>query len=214
MWIVEESILDYAKLNFLGNITHPSLITLLCIKGGVKFNEEEDERCLNTSPLNLAGVLKAPVESEEGERRVKPTKKRKRAETEAGNKDEAHTVAFGEGDSSERGGFKANLEHPMLSPTAEHEAPAQTGVEEKGEERENEESSSAEQLPMLRKKGKGKKRATTEERNNFELLALLKEMKKEIRERDEQIREELKWRDNHLEDKIKKRENSIAAALL
>ena len=34
--IVKESILDYAKGNFAGNIPHPSLITLLCIKGGCK----------------------------------------------------------------------------------------------------------------------------------------------------------------------------------
>ena len=38
--IIEESILNYAKGNFIGNIPHPSLITLLCIKWGVKFNEE------------------------------------------------------------------------------------------------------------------------------------------------------------------------------
>ena len=39
--IIKESILDYAKNNFLGNIPHPSLITLICIKGGVKVNKEK-----------------------------------------------------------------------------------------------------------------------------------------------------------------------------
>ena len=34
--IVEESIMDYVKGNFAGNIPHPSLITLLCINGGCK----------------------------------------------------------------------------------------------------------------------------------------------------------------------------------
>ena len=81
--IVEESVLEYAKGNFAGNIPHPFLITLVCIKGDVKFNEEEDERCPKTLPLTLIGVLKAPIESEEGERRVKPTKKRKRVKTKA-----------------------------------------------------------------------------------------------------------------------------------
>ena len=79
--IVEESILDYGKGKFSGNIPHPSLITLLCIKRGVKFNEDEVERYHKASPLTLAGVLKALVESEEGERRDKPTRKRKRVET-------------------------------------------------------------------------------------------------------------------------------------
>ena len=80
--IVEELVLEYAKGNFVGNIPHPSLITLLCIKGGVKFNEEEEERCHKTSPLTFLEVIEAPVESEEGERRVKPKKKIKRVEIE------------------------------------------------------------------------------------------------------------------------------------
>ena len=73
--IVEEFILEYAKENFVGNIPHPSLITLLCIKGGVKFNREKEERCPKTSHLTFTGVLNAPVESEEGEMREKPTKR-------------------------------------------------------------------------------------------------------------------------------------------
>ena len=81
--IINESILEYVKGNFAGNIPHPSLITLLCIKVGVKFNGEEEERCPKTSHLTLTRVLKAPVESEKGERRENPTRKRKRAETKA-----------------------------------------------------------------------------------------------------------------------------------
>ena len=74
--IIEESILDYVKGKFSRNIPHPSLITLLCIKRGVKFNEEEEERCPKASPLTLVGVLKASVESAEGERRDKTRKKK------------------------------------------------------------------------------------------------------------------------------------------
>ena len=77
--IIEESILEYEKGNFIENIPHPSLITLLCIKGGVKFNEEEEERCPKTSPLTLTRVLKAPMEYKEGEIREKPRKKRTNA---------------------------------------------------------------------------------------------------------------------------------------
>ena len=61
--------MEYENGNFVGNTPHPSLITLLCIKGGVKFNEEEEEMCPKTLPLTLIGILKAPVESEEEERR-------------------------------------------------------------------------------------------------------------------------------------------------
>ena len=75
--IVEQSILDYLENNFSGNIPHPALITLLCIKGGVTFSETE-EKCLRSSPLILIGVLKALVQGEEVER----TRKRKRATSE------------------------------------------------------------------------------------------------------------------------------------
>ena len=104
--IVEKSILDYAKEDFTRNIPYPSLITLLCIKGGVKFDEQEDERCPKCSPLTLTRVLKSPIESEEGERRVNPTKKRKRAETKE-LRDQAPTVVSEEGaDSEERAVMK------------------------------------------------------------------------------------------------------------
>ena len=59
--IMENSILEFMKGNFAGNIPHPFLITLLCIKGGVNFNKEEEERYPKTSPLTLIGVLKASV---------------------------------------------------------------------------------------------------------------------------------------------------------
>ena len=64
--VIEESILDYEKGKFSGNIPDPSLITLLCIKGGVKFNEGEEERCPKASHLTLTIVRKALVESEKG----------------------------------------------------------------------------------------------------------------------------------------------------
>ena len=47
----------------------------------MKFNENEEERSPKASPLTLVGFLKAPVESEEGERREKPTRKRTKVET-------------------------------------------------------------------------------------------------------------------------------------
>ena len=69
----------------------------------MKFDEKDNERCPKTSPLNLAGVLKAPVESEEGERRVKPTKKRMTVETEE-LRDQAPTTISEEGANSEEAG--------------------------------------------------------------------------------------------------------------
>ena len=73
--IIKESILDYAENNFLGSIPHPTLITLLCIKGGIKVAKYE-EKCPKASHLTLIGVLKTLAEGEEVER----IKKRRRTE--------------------------------------------------------------------------------------------------------------------------------------
>ena len=97
--IVEQSILDYPENNFSGNVPHPTLITLMCIKRGVTFNETE-ENCPRSSPLTLTGVLKAPVHSEE----VKRTRKRKR-ETSKLQRKVAPTVEE-EPETEEMGGFK------------------------------------------------------------------------------------------------------------
>ena len=113
--IIKDLILEYVKGNFVGNIPHPSLITLLCIKGVVKYNDEEEERCPKTSPLTLTRVLKAPIESEERERIKEPTRKRKRIETQAKRtreteelrgvspvRDQTSTTISDEGESSEK----------------------------------------------------------------------------------------------------------------
>ena len=39
----------------------------MCIKGGLKFNEGEEERCPKASHLTIAGVIKALIESEVGD---------------------------------------------------------------------------------------------------------------------------------------------------
>ena len=65
-----------------------------------------------------------------------------------------------EASSEERGDFEAYAEQSVLSPTTNQ-----------GE------------LAQIRVKERGKQRAETKESSNFELLALLKEMKKEMRER-------------------------------
>ena len=68
-------------------------------------------------------------------------------------------------------------------------------------------------LAPTRAKERGKHKVSTEESITFELLSLLKYMKEELRERDEQMIEELRWRNNHLEDQIKERNNTLAVAL-
>ena len=95
--IVEQYILDYAENIFLENIPHPALVTLLCINGGVTFNETE-EKCPRSSLFTLTGVLKAPTQGEE----VKRARKGKRAATKL-QREVAPTVEV-EPETEERGG--------------------------------------------------------------------------------------------------------------
>ena len=76
---------------------------------------------------------------------MKPTKKRKRAEIEAEQRDQAPIVVSDEGDiSEERGGFEAHSKQPVISPVADHGVPARTIAEKRREESDNEENSNAE----------------------------------------------------------------------
>ena len=67
---MEQSILNYVENSFSENIPHPTLITLLCIKGGVTFSETK-EKCPRASHLTLIGVLKTLAQGEEVERERK-----------------------------------------------------------------------------------------------------------------------------------------------
>ena len=99
--IIKESILDYVENNFSSNIPHPTLITLLCIKEGIKVAEDE-EKSLEASPLTLTGVLKTPVEEEEVER----IRKRKMVEKEQPRELVPTVEAEGRFENGERGNFE------------------------------------------------------------------------------------------------------------
>ena len=71
--IAEQSILDYVENNFSRNIPYSTLITLLCIRGGITFSETE-EKCPRASPPTLTRVIKTPSQGVE----VKIVRKRKR----------------------------------------------------------------------------------------------------------------------------------------
>ena len=58
--IIENSIMKYHERNRRGLIPHPSTITWLCLKAGVKGNWEAEEKCLRASPLTLSGISKGP----------------------------------------------------------------------------------------------------------------------------------------------------------
>ena len=58
--IIENSIMKYHEGNKRGLIPHPTTITRLCMRAGVKGTWEEEEECPKASPLTLSGVSKGP----------------------------------------------------------------------------------------------------------------------------------------------------------
>ena len=64
--LIEQSILRYQSSNFWGHMPHLTIITYLCIKEGVKFNREEEERCSKTSTLTLTSITKPPSDKGKG----------------------------------------------------------------------------------------------------------------------------------------------------
>ena len=56
--IIENSILSYYRGGYKGLIPYPTLITRLCILGGVEGGYEEEENFPRTSPLTLIGITK------------------------------------------------------------------------------------------------------------------------------------------------------------
>ena len=63
--IIENSIMRYHEGNKRGLIPHPTTITVLCLKAGVKGAWEEEEEVPLTSPLLLTGVSKGPRNQKE-----------------------------------------------------------------------------------------------------------------------------------------------------
>ena len=58
--VIENSIMRYHEENKRGLIPHPTTITRLCIRAGVKGNWAEEEECPKTSPLTLTEISKGP----------------------------------------------------------------------------------------------------------------------------------------------------------
>ena len=126
--ILEQSILDYDENNFSEKIPHPTLITLMCIKGGVTFNETY-EKCPKSSPLTLTGVLKTLI----GDEKVKIIRKRKIIEKEQPKETVLIVEAEEEFENEEMGGFEDYTEQSVLSPNAKKTILALVRVEERGQ---------------------------------------------------------------------------------
>ena len=58
--IIENSILSYSRSRCRGLIPHLTIITNLCLLGGVQGACEEKEKCPRTSPITLTGITKGP----------------------------------------------------------------------------------------------------------------------------------------------------------
>ena len=58
--IIEKSIMSYSRSKCRGLIPHPTIITSLCLLGGVDEEWGNEETYARESPLTLTGVTKGP----------------------------------------------------------------------------------------------------------------------------------------------------------
>ena len=64
--IIENTIQSYYRGGYKGLIPYPTLISRLCILGGVQGDWEEEENYPKTSPLTLTGITKGPKNRNKG----------------------------------------------------------------------------------------------------------------------------------------------------
>ena len=64
--IIENSILSYYRGGYKGLIPHPTLISRLCILGGVQGDWEKEKNCPKTLPLTLTEITKVPKNRNRG----------------------------------------------------------------------------------------------------------------------------------------------------
>ena len=81
--LIEESIKGYHHSNKRGLIPHPSTITRLCFRAGVKGIWEEEVRCPRVPPLTLTGVTRGPKGKKHKEVMVLEEEKEQEVDTEA-----------------------------------------------------------------------------------------------------------------------------------
>ena len=62
--LLEKSILGYQSSKFWGHMPHPSIITHMCLKGGVIFDKDEEEKCPIVSYLTLIAITKNPASND------------------------------------------------------------------------------------------------------------------------------------------------------
>ena len=110
------------------------MITLLCIKGGLKVAEEE-ENSPKATPLTLTGFFKTLAEGKKGER-IKKMRRTKEQPRETVHTEEAER----EVENEEREIFEDYTEQPVLFPTTVEETVA----------------------PLVRTENRGKQRAEAE----------------------------------------------------
>ena len=81
--LIKESIKGYHHSNKRGLIPHPSTITRLCFREGVKGSWEEEERCPRVPSLTLTGVIRGPKGKRQKEVMVSEEEKEQEIDTEA-----------------------------------------------------------------------------------------------------------------------------------
>ena len=194
--VIENSIMRYHERNKKGLIPHPTTITRLCLRAGVKGTWEEEEECPKVSPLTLTGVSKGPR-----------TSRREEEDSEA--HPEENTFMFAK-DREQDDGSQINFSTPLASSrfirNRDFREPGESSRGAQGNNKIMEMLSSI-QKSMEEREGKWSlQQKFREEVYEAELKRRDQQWEEELNRREEVYEAELKRKDQQWEEEMSRRE--------
>ena len=206
--IIENLIMRYHERNKRGVIPHPTTVTVLCLKAGVKGDWEAEEEVPLTSPLLLTGVSKGPRNQKKKGVLIKtreeaPAAREEEVNTEASPDNNNFTFAdtAGQDDRS-----PVDFSSPLASsPPMQHRTSREQGESSRGT---YENSSMMETLKAIQNK-------MEEREKEWKLQQEFREevYEKELKRRDQEWEEELQRREERFESELQRREQEWEAEL-
>ena len=206
--IIENSIMRYHEGNKRGVIPHPAIITILCLKAGVKGAWETEEEVPLTSPLLLTEVSKGPRNQKKKGVLIKTREEAPAARQEEENSEnpvETNTFTFADNEGRNEGS-PMDFSFPLAnSPPRQNRTFREQGESSRGAQ---ENKAIIEMLlSMQNRMEEREKRWSIQQQfrdNTYEA---------ELKRRDQQWEEELQRREERFETELQRREQEWEAEL-
>ena len=206
--LIENSIMRYHEGNKRGVIPHPAIITILCLKAGVKGAWETEEEVPLTSPLLLTGVSKGPRNQKKKGVLIETREEAPAARQEEENSEnpiETNTFTFSNNEGQNEGS-PMDFSFPLASsPPRQNRTSREQGESSRGAQENN--AIMEMLLSMQNRMEEREKRWSIQQQfrdNTYEA---------ELKRRDQQWEEELQRREERFESELQRREQEWEAEL-